>query len=87
VKRRWFEADGGGFYRNCPLIMDEIERTPSWRWRKRRALDAEWEQAFNGPFPRIDVLGADDVLVAPMPMREAYPDRPVFWAPEGRGRA
>lgn len=79
MKRRWFQADDGRFYRNTPLILDELLATPWWRWRKLKALDAECIRSYDG-FEYITELGRGDVLVRPAPMREAYPSRPAFWS-------
>ena len=83
MKRAWFQDKDGTYYRNCPLIMAELERISAraWPWLmpRCRALAAEWEQAFSAGVIRKPALGRRDVLREPGSFREAYPRHPGLW--------
>jgi hypothetical protein len=81
VKRQWFrDEDDGGFYRNCPLIRDDMDRAlRRGRLLLHRRLAAEWQQAWTEGVISKPSLGRGDVAVEPAPFREAYPDRPGLW--------
>lgn len=81
MKRYWFQAEDGTFFRNLPLIMGEQQlcRARPWLWHRLATLDAEWQQAWADGLIRKQALSRGDVLATPAPMREAYPDRPGLW--------
>ena len=81
MKRQWFADDDGGYYRNCPLILDEYRAAMRqwWRpWTAARLLD-EWYQVITEGVTCKTELGWGDVAVRPGSSREAYPDRPGLW--------
>jgi len=80
MKRAWFRAKDGTFYRNCPLISREMTRC-RWPWRNRRfwQLAAEWDRAWQQGVIRKPTLGRGDIEAQPRPFREVYPDNPELW--------
>lgn len=84
MKRHWFRDEDGGYYRNCPLIQNEMDR--AFRrgrlllWRK---LQAEWWQCWYEGITEKSTLGRGDVAVTPAPFRDAYPDNPGLWRLDG----
>lgn len=80
MRRTWFRDEDGSYRRNCPLISDELERPSSillpWRYI---TLNREWWQAYREGLIRADRIGRRDRVATPMPLREAYPDKPGLW--------
>lgn len=80
MRRRWFRAEDGTYYRNIPLINADlaspINRCLPWRLR---ALDAEWSRAFSKGSIRASKVRWWDKIETSAPFREAYPDRPGLW--------
>jgi len=80
MKRTWFQAADGTYYRNCPLILAEQWRLSSlllpWRYR---TLNREWWQAYREGVQRQNTIGRRDRVATPAPFREAYPDKPGLW--------
>jgi hypothetical protein len=76
--RYWFASEDGTYYRNCPLVLQEIEETPVGCVRYRGELWAEYDQIWNGyeRVRRIDTLGPNDVVVSPAPFSVSHPDMP-----------
>lgn len=79
MKRHWFQDRDGTYYRNCPMILDDMKATPWFFFRQRRRLELEWRNVWLHGGIRKSQLGRGDVVVRPASMRDAYPDRPGFW--------
>lgn len=80
MRRAWFQDTDGTYRRNCPLIMAEQDQVLNTLlpWR-RRALEAEWQQAWRDGVIRTNKIGRRDRIATPAPFREAYPDKPGLW--------
>lgn len=80
MRRRYFKAQSGRFYRNCPLIMAEREmflnRVLPWR---RKRLQREWNEVFREGVKYVDEIRLRDRVVKPASFRKAYPDHPGLW--------
>lgn len=89
VQRRWFRHREGGFFRNVPLIIAEMEalnaQRPLWERQRRAnerqfaALEAEWSAVMNVDLIRAAELPRGDIEAIPMSIRESHPDRPGLW--------
>jgi hypothetical protein len=80
IRRRWFQRENGTFYRNCPTIMAEQKQAiQACRFILAARLSSEWGQAFRVGLITKDHLDRGDLLVEPLPFREAYPDEPSLW--------
>lgn len=87
MRRRYFKAQSGRFYRNCPLIMSErkmrINQILPWRASKLRK---EWLEVFHAGVRYVDEIKPWDKVVKPASFRKAYPNHPGLWhldEPEG----
>lgn len=91
MKKRWFRAEDGTYYRNCNLIHAEMEKIRRstfavFRWRQYWRLGAEWDAVWVGDYTRKATLGRRDIEVRPRPFREAYPQHPILWTLDGSDR-
>jgi hypothetical protein len=85
MKQQWFQAEDGTYYRNCPLIRDEMGRAlRSGRLLLWRKLEAEWYDVFREGVTSKTALERGDVLAQPGSFREAYPRNPGLWALDDR---
>ena len=80
MRRAWFQADDGTYYRNIPLVMAEQSQPLNvlLPWR-RRALNTEWQEAWDAGVIRSATIGRRDRIATPKPFRETYPDKPGLW--------
>lgn len=80
MRRRYFKAQSGRFYRNTRLIMSEREiflnRVLLWR---RKKLQQEWNEVFREGVKYVDEIRLRDKVVQRQSFREAYPDNPGLW--------
>lgn len=79
MRRRWFRDRDGTYYRNVPMVLNELDTTWPVRLWKRAMLLSELDHIYREGHTRRRTLGWWQVEVQPMTMREAYPDRPIFW--------
>jgi hypothetical protein len=69
MKRMWFQAKDGSYFRNCPLILEEMEQCIGRPW-KFRQLHKELKEARKIGLLRKNKLGWGDELVPMAPFRE-----------------
>jgi hypothetical protein len=88
---RWFLAEDGTCYRNCPLIEAERGEVMAWplatpgKFTVLGRLEAEWRETFAAGVQRKDVLGPGDVVAVAASFREAYPRNPGLWVLDDGG--
>ena len=78
-KRHWFQDADGTYFRNAPLILNEMKETRWWQNKRWAALTAEHDRVFWQGVDRKDTLDRGDVVVQMRPFREAYPNHPGLW--------
>ena len=77
---KWFQAEDGTYYRNCPLIMAERKAALAMgRYLLFERLGDEWHECFREGVFRKATLDKNDRLATPVPFRVAYPDKPGLW--------
>lgn len=75
MKRHWFQSRDGAYYRNAPLVLDEMRRA-IWRPRLYLRLERELHEIWRQGAIRKTALDKGDVVVERAPFRVSYPDMP-----------
>jgi len=58
MAKTWYrKTSDGTFFRNCPLIMKEMDKCPLWRILQ---LQSEWDKCFREGIIKTDKIGRFD---------------------------
>jgi hypothetical protein len=84
MKRRWYRAKDGTYYRNSNCVEGDIESLTPWLWLpwnfvRLRRLEDEWWRVFRKGVDRKPTLEPGDIEIQARPFREAYPNHPGLW--------
>jgi hypothetical protein len=83
MKKYWFQDEDGSYYRNGPLILQEMHKAIC-RPFKFASLEREMQQVRRDGLLRKDKLDRGDVVVVMKSFRESYPDKPGLWVLDER---